>query len=379
MSSIERSSGQKPAYWKTGKSMPDPDLLALFRLLANRPRLLELLLQRYGSAGAVINNVTEDELQPLSLERIDFDRCRTVYAAKVDRDIKWLQQPHHHLITLTDGNYPALLREIHDPPVLLFARGNLQALTSPGIAMVGSRNPTRSGMNTARMLAADLANAGFVVISGMALGIDAAGHRGALNADAATIAVFGTGCDLIYPSRHRRLADEIVERGLLLSEFPLGTRSRGWHFPRRNRVVSGLSLGTIVVEAALPSGSLISANYAMEQGREVFAVPGSIHIRQSRGCHQLIRDGATLVENANDILSQFSFMTCKTINRPEPTLTELQSSLLEHLDAQSRSTDEISMALDLPVEKVVSTLIELEILKLVCQEKGGYLRSVSTG
>lgn len=378
MSSIERSNGQIPAYCKTGESMPDPDLLILFRLLANRPRILELLLQRYGSAGAAIDNVTEDELTPLSLEKNDFDRCRTVYAEKVDGDIKWLQQPHHHLMTLTDENYPALLREIHDPPVLLFARGNLQALASPGIAMVGSRNPTRSGLNTARVLAADLADAGFIVISGMALGIDAAGHRGALDADAATIAVFGTGCDQVYPSRHRRLADEIVERGLLLSEFPLGTWSKAWHFPRRNRVVSGLSLGTIVVEAALPSGSLISANYAMEQGREVFAVPGSINIRQSRGCHQLIRDGATLVENANDVLSQFSFMTCRTINRPEPELTDLQSSLLEHLDAQSQSTDEISMALDLPVEQVISTLVELEILKLVCQEKGGYLRSAGT-
>ena len=260
--------------------------------------------------------------------------------------------------------------------MLLFASGNQDVLELPAVAMVGSRSPSRLGVATAESLAAGLTRAGFAVVSGMALGIDGASHRGALRAKERTVAVFGTGCDLAYPAQHRRLAAEIAARGLILSEFPLGAEARPWHFPRRNRVVTGLSLGTIVVEAALPSGSLISARYSLEQGREVFAVPGPVNSRQSRGCHQLLREGATLVESLDDVLEGLCFVSnhCP-VEAAAPSLNETQALVLKELDSQPQSVDALAVALALPVEKVVSTLTELEILGVATQEQSGYARS----
>lgn len=220
-------------------------------------------------------------------------------------DLAWLTEPQHHLVTIADPRYPALLRAIPDPPPALFVLGDPELLALPQIAMVGSRNPTSSGSRTAHDFAAHFAGCGLTVTSGLAIGIDAASHEGALSAEGLTLAVTATGLDRVYPARHRELAHRIVAGGgALVSEFPPGTPPMPGHFPRRNRVISGLALGTVVVEAALQSGSLITARQALDQGREVFAIPGSIHNPLARGCHRLIREGAKLVETATDVLEE---------------------------------------------------------------------------
>lgn len=246
------------------------------------------------------------------LERALPDKPETVAAildnpdaGRVESARQWLMQDStRHLVVWTDADYPPLLREIPDPPIALYVLGARAALTRPQLAIVGSRNPTPVGIENARALARALAQAGLTVTSGLALGVDGAAHRGALEAGGATIAICGTGLDRVYPARHRALAHAIANNGALVSEFALGTPPRPEHFPIRNRLISGLALGVLVVEAALESGSLITARLALEQGREVFAIPGSIHSPQSRGCHVLIRQGAKLVETANDVLEE---------------------------------------------------------------------------
>ena len=216
---------------------------------------------------------------------------------------RWLaQSPSHHLLTLADRLYPPGLLAMSDPPPLLYAAGRLELLTRPALAIVGSRSATRQGEATAEAFAAGLARAGLSIVSGLALGIDAAAHRGALEAGGGTIAVVGTGADVIYPAAHRALTARIRERGLVLAEVPLGTPAIAFNFPRRNRLIAGLSRGVLVVEAALRSGSLITARLAAEQGREVFAIPGSIHSPVAKGCHRLIREGAKLVDSVQDVL-----------------------------------------------------------------------------
>ncbi|MHB8744379.1 MAG: DNA-processing protein DprA [Sulfuricaulis sp.] len=236
--------------------------------------------------------------------------------------LDWLAEPRHHLIVWSDPDYPSLLREIPDPPAMLYVLGDRCLLARPQLAIVGSRNPTPMGRDNARAFAANLAGAGLVITSGLALGVDGAAHRGALEAGGKTIALAGTGLDRVYPSAHRDLAHDISRHGALVSEFPLATPPRPENFPRRNRLISGLSLGTLVVEAALQSGSLITARLASEQGREVFAIPGSIHSPQSRGCHALIRQGAKLVETAQDVLEELGPLV-SVVRRaaPESTIT----------------------------------------------------------
>ena len=217
----------------------------------------------------------------------------------------WLSLPDNHLVTLADAEYPQSLLEIADPPPFLYAKGNLALLNQPGIAIVGSRNASVQGEKNAEAFAHDLCAYGLSIISGLALGIDGAAHRGALKASGATIAVVGTGLDIVYPAKHRELAHQIIaEHGLIVSEFDLGTPSRPQNFPKRNRIISGLSLGCLVVEANLQSGSQITARLATEQGREVFAIPGSIHSPLSKGCHQLIKQGAKLVDCLQDIVEE---------------------------------------------------------------------------
>jgi DNA processing protein len=217
----------------------------------------------------------------------------------------WLARGDAHLLTPADAGYPALLREIPHPPPQLFVRGKPEALSLPQLAIVGSRNATPAGAETAQSFASHLAARGFCITSGLAEGIDAAAHRGALAAGGTTIAVCGTGPDIVYPRQHEALAEEIVSRGgAIVSEFAPGTPVSRGNFPRRNRLISGLAVGTLVVEASLRSGALITARHAMEQGREVFAIPGSIHNPVARGCHHLIRNGAKLVETAADIVDE---------------------------------------------------------------------------
>lgn len=217
----------------------------------------------------------------------------------------WLEAPGNAIVTLSDPAYPPMLLATHDPPPLLYVRGRLELLHAPSVAIVGSRSATPQGLEDAGHFALALANAGLTIVSGLALGIDAAAHRGALKAPAGTLAVIGTGADLVYPAKHRALAHEIAACGAIVSEWPLGTPARPAHFPQRNRLIAGLARGVLIIEAALRSGSLITARLANEAGRDVFAVPGSIHAPLSRGCHQLIKEGAKLTETPADVLEEF--------------------------------------------------------------------------
>ncbi|VFM95294.1 MAG: DNA protecting protein DprA [Candidatus Kentron sp. G] len=275
--------------------------------LSRAPRLgdarLRALLARYPDP-RVIFDANPDQLAKMGLPEAARQYIRAFDWPAMADDLRWLEQPDHHLLTLSDAGYPPRLAEIPDPPPVLFARGGGEVLTHPQIAIVGSRNPTPMGQETAFAFARELARMGFVITSGLATGIDAAAHRGAMAGGGRTIAVVGTGLDRVYPGRHRELALEIVKNGACVSEFPLGTPPIAGNFPRRNRIISGLGLGILVVEATTRSGSLITARLAGEQGREVFAIPGSIHNPLARGCHLLLRQGAKLVESAADILEE---------------------------------------------------------------------------
>ena len=224
----------------------------------------------------------------------------------IARTLAWLATPGNQVLTLHDPAYPRMLREIHDPPLLLYAIGTVALLSAPSVAIVGSRNASTQGKANASAFARAFSEAGVTVVSGLALGIDAAAHDGALAGPGATVAVIGTGADIVYPSRNHQLAHRIAQCGCIISEYPLGHPVLASNFPRRNRLISGLSAGVLVVEAAAQSGSLITARMAGEQGREVFAIPGSIHAPMSKGCHQLIREGAKLVDSAADVLDEIA-------------------------------------------------------------------------
>ena len=303
----------------------------------------------------------------------------------VDPDLDWLKQPGNHLLTLDHPNYPPLLRQLPDPPPLLFVKGDPTLLGTPQLAIVGSRNPSPGGAETALEFGHHLSTCGLTITSGMALGIDAAAHQGALRGEGSTIAVMGTGLDRIYPARHRKLAHEIAERGALISEFPIGTLPTRANFPRRNRIIAGLSLGTLVVEAAIHSGSLITARLAAEQGREVFAIPGSIHNPLTKGCHQLIREGAKLVETGNDILEELAGLIPSTAEKsglaeqPVTTAVELDreyTRLLEIMGYDPVSVDTLVERSGLTTEEVSSMLLVLELQDHVASMPGGLYNRV---
>ncbi len=286
----------------------------------------------------------------------------------------------HHTVRLGDDDYPELLSNIPDPPELLYVLGDIDALHMPSIAIVGSRNPTRGGVRNAHDFASHLGKTGFTIVSGLAQGIDTAAHRGALDAGAPTVAFLGTGIDRVYPAANRDLAHEIVSNGALVSEFPLGTQPRGWHFPRRNRLISGASLGTLVVEAARRSGSLITARLAGEQGREVFALPGSIHNPLARGCHQLIRSGAKLVETSEDILGELAPLVGHLLqtaeestqkDEPESARDPDYARLLEVIGHDPVSIETLSEQSGLTIDQVSSMLLILELDGKVDALSGG--------
>lgn len=280
----------------------------------------------------------------------------------VDRSIAWAALPGQHILTLADTDYPPALLEIPDPPSLLYVRGNSALLQRPGLGMVGSRNATPQGLQTAENFARTLAAQGHCIISGLALGIDAAAHRGALAAGGETIAVIGTGADRLYPARNRELALAIIERGAIVSEFPLGTPAIAANFPRRNRIISGLSRGVLVVEAAPESGSLITARLAAEQGREVFAIPGSIHSPVSRGCHKLIRQGAKLVETAQDILEEFNnFANPTGFSASEPLPSADENLVLRALGHDPCGLDDLVERTRLATPALLTELLTLEL------------------
>ena len=250
--------------------------------------------------------LSNDQLRGAGLTRPQIDALHRPDAERLDRALAWLDAPDHFLITLDDEVYPPLLRQIDDAPLGLFLAGRPELLLHPQLAIVGSRNATPGGLDHARDFAATIARAGFAITSGLAAGVDSAAHSGCLANGGQTLAVTGTGPDQIYPARNKALAHQIIEHGAMLTPFPPGTPPLPGNFPARNRIISGMSLGTLVVEAGLRSGSLITARLASEQGREVFALPGSLHNPQARGCHRLIRDGARLVETADEVIDELA-------------------------------------------------------------------------
>jgi DNA processing protein len=302
--------------------------------------------------------------------------------AGVDADMRWLEQPNHHLLRITDPAYPPLLHETPDPPALLFLHGDPDLLALPQLAIVGSRSPTVGGRQTAGDFASFAAAAGLVVASGLADGIDTASHEGALSAGGLTLAVMGTGPDRIYPARNRELAHRIVGEGLLVTEFPTGTQPLAGNFPRRNRILAGLALGTLVVEAALKSGSLITARIAAEQGREVFAIPSSIHNPLARGCHALIRQGAKLVETGEHLLEDLAPLLAGFDLGPAPSagprargpaeaVDPAHARVLEAMGFDPVTTDELVARTDFPAAEVSSILLLLELEGHVSSCGGG--------
>jgi DNA processing protein len=282
----------------------------------------------------------------------------------------WLAaEPHRHIVVLGDAAYPPQLLESPDPPLLLYAQGRLELMRQPSLAIVGSRNPTPQGTDNARAFAGHLSRARISVVSGLALGIDGAAHAGALEGAGSTIAVMGTGADRIYPARHKTLAHRIAAEGLLLTEFEIGTHPLGENFPQRNRIIAGLARGTLVVEAALPSGSLTTARAAVEAGREVFAIPGSIHSPQSRGCHSLIKQGAKLVESAQDILDELNWGTQPSA--ASVAASEEKDPLLAALGHEPTTIDALLARTGLPMAELNARLLELELDGCVARLPGG--------
>ncbi len=303
---------------------------------------------------------------------------------KVERDLEWLDQDNKSLIPITTQDYPALLKQTQGAPALLFCYGNKSVLNQHQIAIVGSRNPTPQGKTNAQQFAQTLAQAGAVITSGLALGVDGFAHQAVVDTQLPTIAVTGTGLDRVYPARHKKLAEQIIENGALISDFALGTGVRAGNFPARNRIITGMSLGTLVVEAAIRSGSLISARLAGEQGREVFVIPGSIHNPLAKGCHQLIKQGAKLVETAEEIIEELQALALWQIesqashNQQNQTVSfELDSDylkLLDQIDYDTTSIEQILARSNLEIEVVSHMLLLLELNNHIDSVAGGYLR-----
>jgi DNA processing protein len=318
-------------------------------------------------------------LQQLGLAQQNINALRHPDRSVIDRDLAWLEQPGNYILTCKDPHYPELLRQMPDAPPLLYVHGDVKLLASPQLAMVGSRNPTPGGRQNALDFARHLSTAGLVITSGLALGIDTASHQGALDAGCQTIAVMGTGLNRVYPASNRELARQIAGHGALVSEFPIGTPPLAHNFPRRNRILSGLSLGTLVVEAGLRSGSLISARCAAEQGREVFAIPGSIHNTLARGCHALIRQGAKLVETAMDIIDELGPLATACEGRQPCPLyateapwqpTEEYVQLLDSMGFEGISIDRLVRNSGLTPAEVSSMLLQLEMVGYVASSPG---------
>ena len=290
------------------------------------------------------------------------------FGEHLQRTLNWLRDtPDARILTL--GELPMPLLQTPDPPLLLFAQGRLAALEAPALAIVGSRNPTAQGLDNARAFASALSDAGFVIVSGLAVGIDGAAHEGALAGAGGTLAVLGTGPDRVYPARHRALAHRVAAHGLLISEYVPGTPPLPGNFPLRNRLIAGLAKGTLVVEAALRSGSLVTARLAAESGREVFAIPGSIHSPLSRGCHALIRQGAKLVEAANDVLEELGVATHKpTAPDDEPAPAD---TLLDALGHDPVTLDALSARTGWPIDRLNVRMLELELDGQVARLPGG--------
>lgn len=348
-------------------------LLALLRLPGMGPVKLSGILDKYTDLSSLFDSA---------------GNCNVFKGAadwaRVDQDLTWMNGKDQHILTPHHSAYPSLLKETHGAPPVLFVQGNVKLLARPQIAIVGSRNPTPIGCENAMKFAHHFSSIGFTVTSGLAIGIDGAAHKGALLGVGNTVAVLGNGLDTIYPAVHRALAHEIIDKGgAVISEFPVGTPPAHSHFPRRNRIISGLSVGILVVEATLNSGSLITAKVALDQGREVFAIPGSIHNSLAKGCHALIRQGAKLVETAEDVVEELGEILKYVIRSKEElakkpalknNLLSTEEALLSQVGYDCTPVDIVVMRTGLTAKAVSIMLLELELKGLVASVPGGYAR-----
>jgi DNA processing protein len=351
------------------------------------------LLQQAGSVATLVSS-SPSSLRAAGIDGKLLEHLQSPPQREIESDLRWLEQPDHHFIAWGTEQYPHLLADLSDAPLALYVCGDPSVLSMPQLAMVGARNPTPAGSETAHSFASHLARCGLTITSGLAVGIDTASHRGALAGQGITIAVCGTGLDVAYPRSNAQLAEQIAIGGALVSEFPLGIRPLKHNFPRRNRIISGLSLGTLVVEAAVQSGSLITARLASEQGREVFAIPGSIHNPLARGCHRLIRQGAKLVENAEDIFDELRSLAGllqpstflphddQARRKPEisgvsrPPLDKDYEILLDALGFEPTGVDLLVVRTGLRADEVASMLLILELEGYLLSHPGGlYVRA----
>ena len=325
------------------------------------------LLQAFGTPANIFSTPTsllKQVAQPAIAELI----ARGWEESTLEPVVEWLKDPVNSIVTLADAEYPQALLNIADPPILLYVKGRRELLNSAALAIVGSRNATAQGLKNAEAFAHAISMAGLCVVSGMAHGIDAAAHRGALRGKGSSIGVVGTGLDKIYPAANRELAHQLAEQGVLISEFSLGTPPMAANFPRRNRIISGLSLGCLVVEASLQSGSLITARMALDQGREVFAIPASIHAPQAKGCHHLIKQGAKLVECAQDILEELGHFTA---DKMQPVSEPNSHPLFAYMGFEPIDLDSLSQRSGLTIEVLSAILLELEMAGSIATLPGG--------
>ncbi len=345
---------------------------------------IKRLLESFGSAEKVLATRRAELLQ---IDGIGPELARRLSdwknSVNLAGEIEKIEKNHLSIVAFNDPAYPKLLKEIYDPPPILYVKGSLKEEDNYAIAVVGTRRCSHYGRMSSERLSAQIARLGLTVVSGLARGVDTAAHRGALSANGRTIAVLGSGLDRIYPPENRELAEDIAASGALISEFPLGTGPHRQNFPLRNRVISGLSLGIVVVEAAKRSGSLITASQALEQGRAVFAVPGRMDSYFSKGTNALIREGAKLVEGIEDICEEFPYLFApeaessaesEETKRPRPRLSREEEIVLNKLSAQERSIDEITLECKLPPAAVLASLLSLEIKRLAIQLPGKLFR-----
>lgn len=350
--------------------------LASWLALSHIPGLgnesLRRLLQAFGTPESVIATPIA------SLREIVKPAVAKAIVNDIDEQILatvalWLEDPANHIVTLADSEYPRSLLNIPDPPLLLYVKGRLDLLNHTAVAVVGSRNATTQGIRNAEAFSQTISEADLCIISGMAHGIDTAAHVGGLRGRGSSIAVVGTGLDKVYPSANRDLAHLLAEKGTLISEFSLGTPPLANNFPRRNRIISGLSLGCLVVEASLRSGSLITARMALEQGRDVFAIPGSIHMAQAKGCHELIKQGAKLVESPRDILDELGWYSAAV---KQETPVQHTEQLFNHLGFDPIDIDSLSQLSGLTVEALSAILLQLELDGQVTVLAGGMYQRI---
>lgn len=357
---------------------PDPGLAPWIRLSlvdGLGPATFRKLLSAFGLPEQILklNHASLCRVVPSTLALKILEEANETQVAAT---LAWVEQDNNTILTLADDAYPQLLLEIPDPPPILYLRGRVELLKAHGLAIVGSRNATPQGLANAESFARAFSDAGLTIISGLALGVDAAAHRGGLAGKGSTIAVLGTGADALYPISNRALGEEIAAHGLLVSEFPVGTAPIAANFPRRNRLISGLSRGCLIVEAAVSSGSLITARQAAEQGREVFAIPGSIHSPLARGCHLLIKQGAKLVESASDVLDELG-LVAPNGHSATPKESGVDNSLLLHMGYDACSVDTLVARSRLTADAVSAMLLQLELEGKIASLPGGRYQRLS--